>query len=201
MGFKKINERVEAALSQMGWQEPIGTQKAFFSALKSGRHVIYQGEKGSGKSTGLLIGGMHKLKMAPHGDNARLLIFAPDKEKVIQLVDEYRSFSEDTDLRIFPIFEGPTLNKQRDLIYPGADIVIGTPKAIVKLYFHNGLNLRSLQTIAIEDADMIKGLNWHTEVQRIMDSVPKCQRIIVQEKETSKTQQLTEESMPGHQKV
>ena len=144
---------------------------------------------------------MHLLKMEPQGDNARLLIFAPDKEAVLNLVESYQNFSENSELRIFPVFEGPSLNKQRDLIYPGADVVIGTPKAIVKLYFHNGLNLMNLQAVAIEDADQIKGLNWHTEVQRIMESVPKSQRIIIQEKKNPKTQQLIDESLAGHQKI
>jgi superfamily II DNA/RNA helicase len=201
MGFKKINEQVAKVLEKRGWSEPIEQQKAFFSAVKSGRHIVYEGARGTGKSTGLLIAAMHILKMEPQGDNARLLIFAPDKEAVLNLVETYQRFAEDTELRIFPVFEGPSLNKQRDLIYPGADVVIGTPKAIVKLYFHNGLNLMSLQTVAVEDADTIKGLNWHTEVQRIMESVPKSQRIILQEKKSPKTQQLIDESMLGHQKV
>lgn len=201
MGFKKINEKVEQALVQRNWQEPIEKQKAFFSAVKSGRHVVYQDEKGKGKSTGLLIAAMHQLKMQPEGDNARLLIFAPDKETVLKLVEAYQDFAEDEELRIFPVFEGPALNKQRDLIYPGADIVIGTPRSIVKLYFHNGLNLMSCKIVAVDDAHEMTNLNWHTEVQRIMESLPKAQRILIEEKPTTKTKQLVEVCFEASQKV
>lgn len=190
MGFKKINQEVEQVLIKHNWQEPIEKQKAFFSAVKSGGNVIYRDEKGKGKSTGLLIAAMHQLKMQPEGDNARLLIFAPDKDAVIKLVDKYQEFADIHDLRIFPVFEGPSLNKQRDLIYPGADVVIGTPKAIVKLYFHNGLNLMSCKMVAVEDADLMTSLNWHTEVQRIMGSLLKAQRILIEERPTVKTKQL-----------
>ena len=52
MGFKKINERVASVLEKRGWSEPIEQQKPFFSAVKSGRHIVYEGNRGSGKFNG-----------------------------------------------------------------------------------------------------------------------------------------------------
>jgi superfamily II DNA/RNA helicase len=70
------------------------------------------------------------------------------------------------------------------------DIVIATPKRLSKLYFLNGINLTELQMIIVEDAEFMDRGEHHTIVNRISESMEKCQHIVFSETFSSKIKRL-----------
>ena len=67
---------------------------------------------------------------------------------------------------------------QKDIIYEGVDIVIGTARRINKLYLMNGINLNDMNTLIIDDAQDLPRIDFAKDIVRISDSFPKCQFIV-----------------------
>lgn len=190
MPFKKVNPILEEALVRLGLDTPTELQKRVFPKMKSGENLFIVGEKGAGKSLALVMGVIQKLKAKQQGDNPRALIFVKNKEEAVKLKEMFDLFKRETGLRVSMVYEERIINHQKDEIYLGADIVIGTAKRISKLYFLNGINLMELILIAVEDAEFLTGTGLHTDIDRITQSMSRCQRIVVAEKMTDKIDKL-----------
>lgn len=192
MSFKKIHPELVSRFEEMGITEPNDFQKALIPKIKSGGHLYAIGEKGSGKTTTLLMMVLNKLKMAPVGDNPRAIIFVKDKKAALELEEQFVALTRYTELRILPIYEEGDWQIQKNLIYPGIDILIATPKRFAKLYFLNGINLNELEMLILEDAEFLISSTAHTDINRITESLKKGQYIVFAEKMKGRVEQLKE---------
>ena len=83
-----------------------------------------------------------------------------------------------TDLRVHTACEDGKINDQKDEIYMGSDVVIGTPKRLNQIYSVYGLNLSVVKIFAIDDAEkVIKSINY-TQIDRLAESLPKAQKLV-----------------------
>ena len=83
------------------------------------------------------------------------------------------------------------INHEKDEIYAGADVVIGTPSRMSKLYFLNGINLNELELIAVHQAEFLVGTPFHTDIDRIAQSV-KAQHMVFSKAPNERLERLNE---------
>lgn len=201
MPFKKLNTALLEKLAELGLEEPTPLQQKAIPKIKSGASAYILGPKDAGKTETIVISVLQKLDMKPQGDNPIALIYVKDKMAAQELAGRFEAYTEFNELRICTVFEERTINHQKDEIYLGADIVIATPKRLSKLYFLNGINLMELRMILIEDAEFLTGTSFHTEIDRITQSIQKCQNLVFAEKMTPKIDRLKDLFMENAQVV
>ena len=201
MPFKKLNERLLDKIAEIGLEEPPSLQKVLIPKIKSGANIFAVGPNGAGKTEALVISVLQKLQMKAKGDNPVALIYAKDRDAVMALTERFKKYTEFSDIRVSAVFEEQNINQQKDEVYRGADIVVSTPKRLSKLYFLNGINLMELQMIIVEDAEFLVGTSFHTHIDRISESIQKCQHIVFAQKYDSKLERLRDLFMKNAQVV
>lgn len=177
MSFHKLNKELVEKMTVIGITTPTPLQTLFIPKMKSGAHLFVFAPDDAGKTEALIIAVLHKLKMQPKGDNPVALIFSKDKNSVLDLVERFKKYTLGTELRIRTAYDERIINHEKDEIYAGADVVIGTPTRMTKLYFLNGINLNELELIAVHQAEFLIGKPFHTDIDRIAQSV-KAQHIV-----------------------
>lgn len=190
MSFKKLLPVTKNTLEQLQMESPTPFQKQLIPKIKSGKDLIAVGKESTGKTTTLIINTIQKLNGEAFGDVPRALIFVKDKESALKLEEQFNIFTQHTNLRIFCAYDEGNINHQKETIYFGMDIVIGTPKRLSKIYFQNGINLADLQLFIIEDAEFLEGQSHHTEIHRIYESLNKCQTIVFSNNYGSKIEKI-----------
>lgn len=195
MAFKKLLPALKDSLVINGIETPTPFQRQILSKIKSGANIFGIAPKGAGKTTSIIISTIQKLNGIALEEAPRALIFVKDKEAALELEQKFNSFIESRTLRVFSVFDQHLIMNQKDLIYDGVDIVIATPKRLSKLYFQCGINLNQIQTVIIEDADFIMKNNLYTEVNRISNSIHKCQYLVFAERFDSSLERLTDSFM------
>src|SRR5690606_34371301 len=85
MSFKKLIEPLNEALKIQGFETPLPFQKQVLSKIKSGANVFGIAPKGSGKTTAMVMGVVQNLKGEAFEDAPRAIVFAKDKEAVLEL--------------------------------------------------------------------------------------------------------------------
>jgi len=181
MSFKKLNPILKERLEQQGFDGPLAFQKTILPKLKGGANVYGIAPKGSGKTTALIIAIIHKLKAEAVDDSPRALVMVKDKQAALDLKEQFEVFTKGTDLRLYCAYEEYDIDKQREEIYYGVDILIVTPKRLNKLYYMNSLHLGELKIFALEDAEFLIRNNYHDDVLRVTESLQKCQYAIFAE--------------------
>lgn len=178
MSFKKMHEVVKSAVDRLGFEDTTPFQKAVLPKIKSGADLFCIGEKGAGKSTAIVMSVLHKLKGAALNDAPRAIIFVKDKTAALALEEQFKPFIKGTDLRMFSIFDEQKIYNQKDELFFGMDIVITTVKRLSNIYFENGIIVSELQLLIIEDAEFLTGASFHTDIDRLCESLSKCQYLI-----------------------
>jgi len=195
MSFKKLKPELLEALELNNITEPTPFQKAVLPKIKGGANVFCIGKKGSGKTITIIISALHKLEYKPVGDSPRVLILVETKVEALKLKENFEIFAKRSGLRIYTAYEEQTLDQQREEIYYGQDILIATPKRLNKLYLMNSLDLSQLKLYIIEDAEFAEKGMYFADINRIPESINKCQYLVFSEKLSPRLKRLEDTFM------
>ena len=90
----------------------------------------------------IIISAIQKLVSA-FEDAPRALIIVADEVKALEMKEQFKLLSRETDLRAELAFDGGKIDAQTEAIYFGTDIVIGTAKRVLEIYFRKNFNLNN----------------------------------------------------------
>ncbi|MGB6269934.1 MAG: DEAD/DEAH box helicase [Olleya sp.] len=195
MSFKKYHSLLKESIEKAGFATTNAFQKQVMPLIKGGSDVYAIGPKGCGKTTAMIISTIQKLDATAFEDSPRALIIAKDKQTTLDLKERFEAFTKNTDLRIYCAYKEHDLEKQREEIYYGVDILIATPKRLSKLYHLNSLHLGELKLFIVHDADFITRNNYHNYILRLSESAPKAKFVIFSETFNSKIKAFQESFM------
>jgi len=176
-----INEKLDVqlieSLKENGFTESTELEQVCIPRIKSGRDLLCIAGKGSGKSTTIVVSVLQRLK-AELEDNPRAVIVVADKERALEMKNEFSRLGAYTDLRVHTACDDEKIDVQKDKIYMGTDVVIGTAKRLNQIYTLYALNLGVVKIFAIDDAELvIKNLNY-LQLDRLARSLPKSQKVV-----------------------
>ncbi|MBK9224126.1 MAG: DEAD/DEAH box helicase [Flavobacterium sp.] len=194
MKLKKINEKLQKALIEIGLTEANVLQQETFSTLKSGADCIIIAPKGAGKSTTIVINVVQQL-VAEGEESPRALIIVEDKTKVLEMETLFENLGSETNLRVYGVHDKGDLEYDKNYISTGIDVLIGTPNRLNEMFTTAGYNVNRLKMFIIDDADTILKLRHDTKIIRISNSIAKTQRIIFSEQLTERIEVLADKIM------
>ncbi|MGE5394068.1 MAG: DEAD/DEAH box helicase [Candidatus Saccharibacteria bacterium] len=176
-----IKEKLDAplleSLEENGFVESTELESICIPKIKSGRDLMCIAPDGTGKSATIVVSVLNKLK-ASLADVPRAIVIVPDKERGATLKAEFDRLGSYTDLRVNTACEDEKIDDQKDKIYMGSDVVIGTAKRLNLIYSLYALNLGSVKMMFIDDAELvIKSINY-VQIDRLTESMPKVQKVV-----------------------
>lgn len=199
MKLKKLHPELVSGIVDAGFDlEPREIQTFSIPIIKSGADVIFVAPEDGGKSTTIVIATIQLLKHAV-GEAPRALVLAENKEKAFELEEKFRLLGKYTNLRLFTVFEQGDLLFQKDTIYNGIDIVIGTPKRMNELMNSAGFPLNQVKLFMVDDAEKFYAIQQHHVIYRIAESIPKAQMVVFANNWVDKFDLLTDRLMKNPQ--
>ena len=194
MKLKKINEKLQEALIEIGLTEANDLQQETFSTLKSGADCIVISPKGSGKSTTIVLNVIQQL-VCEGEESPRALIIVEDKAKVLAMEELFEQLGSKTDLRVYGIHDKGDMEYDKNYISTGIDVLIGTPNRLGDMFTTAGYNVNRLKMFIIDDTDAILKLRHETKIMRISNSITRTQRLIFSEQLTERIEILAEKML------
>ena len=194
MKLKKINEKLQEALIELGLTDANDLQQETFSTLKSGADCIVISPKGSGKSTTIVLNVIQQL-VCEGEESPRALIIVEDKAKVLAMEELFEQLGSKTDLRVYGIHDKGDMEYDKNYISTGIDVLIGTPNRLGDMFTTAGYNVNRLKMFILDDADAILKLRHETKIMRISNSITRTQRLIFSEQLTERIEILAEKML------
>lgn len=177
MFIKKLDEQLLESLKENGFTEATQLEQICIPKIKSGHDLLCVASDKSGKTTSIVVSVLQRLK-ASLDDNPRAIVLVPDVDRANEMKAAFDLLGEYTDLRVHTACDDEKIDDQKDKIYMGSDVVIGTPKRMNQIYSLYALNLGVVKIFAIDDANLvIKSLNY-PQIDRLSESLPKIQRVV-----------------------
>ena len=194
MKLKKIDQGLQNGLIRNGLIEANELQEETFSTIKSGADVVIQSEKGSGKTTTIVLNVIQKLKN-PFEESPRAIVFVEDKPQVIVMVELFKQLGKDNDIRVYGVHEKTDIDEDKNQISLGIDVLIGTANKLNAMFSTAGYNVNKLQMLVVDDADILFKNRMDVPILRLSDSMPKMQKIFFCNQITEKIEIMADRIM------
>jgi ATP-dependent RNA helicase RhlE len=159
------------ALNDAGLTNPTPIQEKAFSVIMSGRDVVGIAQTGTGKTIAYLLPLLRLWKFQKHRF-PQILIIVPTRELVVQVVEAIEMLTTYQNVVALGVYGGANINKQKDAVDAGLDVLVGTPGRMLDLALHGTLNFKAVKRIVIDEMDELLELGFRPQLQRIIDQLP-----------------------------
>ncbi len=169
--YFKINTPLRNALDDLGLEQATPIQEQAFPVIMSGRDVVGIAQTGTGKTFAYLLPIINSLPFSKE-KHPRVLIMVPTRELVIQVVEETEKLGKYSSVRVLGVYGGVNMNRQKEALAEGADIVVATPTRLYDLVLSRGLHLKSVKKLVIDEVDVMLDLGFRFQLTNIFELLP-----------------------------
>jgi len=174
----KISTPLRNAIADLGFDSPRPIQEKAFPVVLSGSDMVGIAQTGTGKTFAYMLPILQMLPFSKE-KHPRALILVPTRELVVQVVDEIEKFAKFTTLTTIGVYGGTNMNRQKEALAEGADIIVATPGRLYDLMLSNALRTKTIKKVVIDEVDVMLDLGFRYQLTNIMDLLPERRQNIM----------------------
>jgi len=176
-GFEDLglSQPVLQALELKGYGQPTPIQAQAIPTVLEGRDLLGIAQTGTGKTAAFMLPSIDRLVAAdkrPKPRHCRMLVLAPTRELAGQIAESAREYGHFSHLKVVTVFGGTSVNKNRQDVARGVDIVIATPGRLVDLCDQRALDLSEVEILVLDEADQMMDLGFIHALRAIVKMLP-----------------------------
>ncbi|WP_225725007.1 MULTISPECIES: DEAD/DEAH box helicase [unclassified Nocardia] len=166
-----IDDRILAAIADVGYESPSPIQAATIPPLLEGHDVVGLAQTGTGKTAVFAIPILMGIQAS--GKSPRALVLAPTRELAIQVAEAFGRYAAHLPgIHVLPIYGGQSYGVQLSGLRRGAQVVVGTPGRVIDHLEKGTLDLSQLQYLVLDEADEMLKMGFQEDVERILADTP-----------------------------
>jgi ATP-dependent RNA helicase RhlE len=197
----KISTPLRNALDDLGLENPTPVQEQAFPVVMSGKDVVGIAQTGTGKTFAYLLPILNSLPFSKE-KHPRVLIMVPTRELVVQVVEETEKLGKYASVRVLGVYGGTNMNRQKEALQEGTDIVVATPARLYDLVLARALQLKSVKKLVIDEVDVMLDLGFRFQLTNIFELLPtRRQNIMFSATMTDDVDTLIHDFFAGVEKI
>ncbi|MDT8408539.1 MAG: ATP-dependent RNA helicase DbpA [Wenzhouxiangellaceae bacterium] len=166
-----LSEPLRDNLESLGYQYMTPIQQQSLPHILAGKDVIAQARTGSGKTAAFGLGLIERLDLAVR--RCQALVLCPTRELAAQVAAELRRLASPLpNVKVVTLCGGSPLAAQKTSLEHGAHVVVGTPGRISDHLEKRTLDLQSVNTVVLDEADRMLDMGFYDSIAAIIDCTP-----------------------------
>jgi len=174
-----LDRRLIKALSKLGFVYPTLVQAKCIPIITQGKDVLVRAKTGSGKTIAFALPVLQKILSSKEaqGQSAqsiRCILLAPTKELVKQIekhMNDLIYYCRET-ISICSLADD-SASVQRYRLQSRPDVVISTPARLIQNLKNSELDLSSVDTLVMDEADLVLSFGYAEDVHAVISRLPK----------------------------
>lgn len=178
--FSALSLRPEllVSISTLAYDSMTPVQAQALPYLLDEKDLIAQAKTGSGKTAAFAIGLLNKLDAQSYSTQA--LVLCPTRELAEQVAAEVRRLaSAIPNIKLLTLCGGKPMGPQLASLRRDPHIVVGTPGRILKHLGKQTLNLSSVRTLVLDEADRMLDMGFLEDISQIIAATPKSRQTLL----------------------
>ena len=170
-----LAEPILKAIQSEGYTDPTPIQSEAIPALMAGRDVLGTAQTGTGKTAAFtlpILDAIAKSKGRAQGKSCTALILAPTRELALQIAESVKTYGRVTRPSVVVVMGGVKPGNQIRTMKPGVDVLIATPGRLLDHMQTGAINLGSVKTVILDEADQMMDLGFLPAIRRILAATP-----------------------------
>ncbi len=165
-------------LASLGYTAMTPIQAHTLPLILAGKDVIAKAKTGSGKTAAFGIGLLSSLEVS--SSRVQALVLCPTRELADQVGKELRRLARFTDnIKILTLCGGVPFAPQLGSLVHGAHVVVGTPGRLLDHLRRGSLDLGSLRTLVLDEADRMLDMGFQDEIGALIAATPKKKQTLL----------------------
>ncbi len=165
-----LHSQLVKAVTDLGYTTPTPIQSSVIPAMLTGQDVIGQAQTGTGKTAAFGLPLLHNLVLGEKG--VQSLIMAPTRELAIQVASTIYKYGRHHSVQVIAIYGGQSYGHQLRRLKKGVNIVVGTPGRLLDLIQKKALDLTSVKTVVLDEADEMLSMGFIEDIEDILNETP-----------------------------
>ncbi|CAN5735040.1 DEAD/DEAH box helicase [soil metagenome] len=165
-----LSDDVQAALTELGYEEPTPVQIASIPALLAGRDVLGSAATGTGKTAAFALPLVEKIDSSEK--RVQALVLAPTRELAVQVAEAIHRYGKRRGVSVLPIYGGQAIDRQLSGLRRGVNVVVGTPGRILDHIRRRSLDLRAVKYVVLDEADEMLDMGFIDDIETILGETP-----------------------------
>ena len=167
----ELSPEILRALMERNIVQSTPVQAGCIPPMLEWRDVIAKAPTGTGKTFAYGIPIVEHID--PEDESVQAVILAPTRELAIQITDELRIlYTYKPGIRAVCLYGGAPIGRQIDALKKHPQIVVATPGRLSDHMKRRTVNLKSVQTVVLDEADRMLDMGFIHDVTRILDKIP-----------------------------
>ncbi|VVS98691.1 ATP-dependent RNA helicase RhlE [Sphingomonas sp. EC-HK361] len=171
-----LAEPLVRAIEAKGYTQPTPIQRDSIPQLLEGRDLLGIAQTGTGKTAAFVLPSIQRLVAAQKRvlpTHCRMLVLAPTRELASQIADSARGYGQFSRMSVATVFGGVSINKNRQDLSRGVDILVATPGRLIDLVEQGLCNLSMVEILVLDEADQMMDLGFIHALRKIVRMVPR----------------------------
>ena len=173
-----LSNPLRNSIADLGFTHSTPIQAQAFPVVRSGKDLVGIAQTGTGKTFAYILPILRDLKFSKQL-HPRVLILVPTRELVLQVVEEIEKLAKYITLRVLGVYGGVNLNRHKQAVAEGCDIIVATPGRLYDLAVSRVLKLKSIQKLVIDEVDVMLDLGFRFQILNIFDLLPERRQNIM----------------------
>ncbi|MBI9069033.1 MAG: DEAD/DEAH box helicase [Salinivirgaceae bacterium] len=162
-------------LLKQGFTKPYDIQQRAIPEILKNNDLLGIAATGSGKTASYVLPLLSRFKQAKQSKDRKVnvLVLVPTRELAVQVNEVFQLFSSALPhaVKTMAVFGGVSINPQMKALY-GVNILVATPGRLLELKESNAVELGSIETLVLDEADKMLNLGFKDEMDRIFKLLP-----------------------------
>ena len=174
-----VSEDLQMALKEHGIQAPFAVQTLTIGDGLAGRDVCGQAKTGSGKTLAFGIPLVMKVESPAVPCHPTALVLVPTRELAAQVERELVWLAEPRGLKIVAVYGGVSMEKQKDALNDGAEVVVATPGRLIDLIGRGDVFLDSVRFLVVDEADRMCDMGFMPNLEWLLRHMPRPRQTLL----------------------
>lgn len=170
-----LSPAVRGAVAALGYEEPSPIQAQTIPLLMQGRDVLAQAQTGTGKTAAFAIPIAERVDVPRR--EVQALILLPTRELAMQVAEAVYALGGARGVTVLPVYGGQAYDRQLRGLRDGVHVVVGTPGRVMDHIRRGTLNLSTVRTVVIDEADEMLDMGFVEDIEFILGQVPEERQI------------------------
>jgi ATP-dependent RNA helicase DeaD len=157
-------------VAELGFSDPTPIQQAAIPLLLSGRDLIGQAQTGTGKTAAFGLPLLQRI--VPRQKGVQALVLAPTRELAIQVAEAIGRYGQQRGIAVLAVYGGQSYQQQFRSLRQGVEVIVGTPGRLLDLINQGALDLSSVGTVVLDEADEMLSMGFIEDIELILDRIP-----------------------------
>jgi ATP-independent RNA helicase DbpA len=173
-----LSKEMLANIQSLEYKVMTPVQAQSLPTILEGKDLLAQAKTGSGKTAAFGIGLLHKLEVKNYKTQA--LVLCPTRELADQVSKELRRLARAIpNTKVTTLCGGTPLGPQLASLEHHPHIVVGTPGRLLKHLNKGTLELNSIKTLVLDEADRMLDMGFYEDIMQIIEATPRQRQTLL----------------------